>query len=964
MELIASLIVVPVVAALLLLAIKNDRARDVVAIAFAALIALLSIAFAVVFAGPGTYEFALPAEWGYPLSLANLAIDLTVAIFVVCYAVRYKRPLALGLAALQIVVALWFEFAVQAGAEFSTTMRVDALGVVMVLIIGIVGSGICVYALGYMKDFQAHELHENPQARDRRPWFFALMFAFLSAMYNVVLSDNLCWIYTAWEVTTLCSFLLIGFTKTEEAINNAFRQIVMNMLGGLAFQAAILWLGLQGESRLFSVFLETAANAAVADPAAAGVFVLPVALLAFAGMTKAAQMPFHTWLLGAMVAPTPTSALLHSSTMVKAGCFLLIKLSPLFLVFPVASAMVVLIGGLTFCLASFMAISQSNAKRVLAYSTIANLGLIVACAGVGTPEAVWAAIFLVIFHAVAKSLLFLCVGTAEHHIGSRDIEDMDGLFERMPRLARFMMLGIMAMFVAPFGMLVSKWATLASFASSGEVLLLVLLAFGSAATFMFWGKWLGKLAGIAAHEQNVELSVHKSEWFALALMAVLTAGACICMPTLSNLFVQPYLVVTYGALGANISVDNMYIMSIIALAVVVMLFGTLGMSKSKKKTVSVYMAGITANSDERLFRGSLGGEVKATSRNWYMNELFGEKVLDKPATIVTAVIMVVGLVASFAGSQMGAEYFVGTSLAMYMPLATMNEGLLQTLLGIVLFAIAGPVVGCLLAGLDRKITARMQGRVGPPLLQPYYDVRKLIEKDDVSVNTVEGTYITFALVLTVIGGGVFVAGGNFLMCVFLITLSALFFIVAAYSSRSPYSEVGADRETLQVMAYEPTVLFVAVCMFLALGTFDVAGVANIGLPMIVVCIPAFLALMFVLTIKLRKSPFDLSYSHHAHQELVKGVTTEMSGRTLAKVEVMHWCETTLFLGWVAMFFIWDNPVSIVLAVVVAALAFFLEIFIDNNFARVKWQKCLKWAWIVALVCGLANTAWLVFALIA
>ena len=339
-------------------------------------------------------------------------------------------------------------------------------------------------------------------------------------------------------------------------------------------------------------------------------------------------------------------------------------------------------------------------------------------------------------------------------------------------------------------------------------------------------------------------------------------------------------------------------------------------------------------------------------------------MLDKPATIVTAVIMVVGLVASLAGSQMGTENFVGTSLAMYMPLATMNEGLLQTLLGIVLFAIAGPVVGCLLAGLDRKITARMQGRVGPPLLQPYYDVRKLIEKDDVSVNTVEGTYITFALVLTVIGGGVFFAGGNFLMCVFLVTLSALFFIVAAYSSRSPYSEVGADRETLQVMAYEPTVLFVAVCMFLALGTFDVAGVATIGLPMIVVCIPAFLALMFVLTIKLRKSPFDLSYSHHAHQELVKGVTTEMSGRTLAKVEVMHWCETTLFLGWVAMFFIWDNPASIVLAVVVAALAFFLEIFIDNNFARVKWQKCLKWAWIVALVCGLANTAWLVFALIA
>ena len=371
MELIASLIVVPVVAALLLLAIKNDRARGVVAIAFAALIALLSIAFAVVFAGPGTYEFALPAEWGHPLSLANLAIDLTVAIFVVCFAVRYKRPLALGLAALQIVVALWFEFAVQAGAEFSTTMRVDALGVVMVLIIGIVGSGICVYALGYMKDFQAHELHENPQARDRRPWFFAIMFAFLSAMFNIVLVDNMAWMYTAWEVTTLCSFLLIGFTKSEEAINNAFRQIVMNLLGGVAFQFSLVYLGVFGLPLSFSMFVELG----TAFPA---LVMLPVTLLAFAGITKAAQMPFHTWLLGAMVAPTPTSALLHSSTMVKAGVFLLVKLSPIFAVSLVPSVMVVLVGGLTFALCSFMAISQSNAKRVLAYSTIANLGLITA----------------------------------------------------------------------------------------------------------------------------------------------------------------------------------------------------------------------------------------------------------------------------------------------------------------------------------------------------------------------------------------------------------------------------------------------------------------------------------------------------------------------------------------------------------------------------------------------------------
>ena len=118
--------------------------------------------------------------------------------------------------------------------------------------------------------------------------------------------------------------------------------------------------------------------------------------------------------------------------------------------------------------------------------------------------------------------------------------------------------------------------------------------------------------------------------------------------------------------------------------------------------------------------------------------------------------------------------------------------------------------------------------------------------------------------------------------------------------------------------------------------------------------PIFIGLLFILTIKLRKSPFDLSYSHHAHQELVKGITTEMSGRTLAKIEVLHWCESILFLMWVGMFFIWNSPVSIALAVAVVALTWFFEVWIDNNFARVKWQACLKSAWLVALVMGVVN----------
>lgn len=286
--------------------------------------------------------------------------------------------------------------------------------------------------------------------------------------------------------------------------------------------------------------------------------------------------------------------------------------------------------------------------------------------------------------------------------------------------------------------------------------------------------------------------------------------------------------------------------------------------------------------------------------------------------------------------------------------------ILTTLIGTLIFAIVAPILGCLLAGLDRIISARMQGRVGPPLLQPYYDVRKLFEKENASVNSVEWTYVVASFVFACLAGGIFFSGGNLLMCVFVITLSSLFFIVAAYSSRSPYAEIGAHRETLQVMSYEPMVLLMAVAFFMASGSFDVKAVFDQELPVVTTIWLAFLGLLFILTIKLRKSPFDLSMSHHAHQELVRGVTTEMSGRTLGLVEVMHWCENILFMGWVGMFFVWANPLSLILAVVVILAVYFLEIWIDNNFARVKWQFMLKGAWLVALLAGGLNIAILAF----
>lgn len=286
--------------------------------------------------------------------------------------------------------------------------------------------------------------------------------------------------------------------------------------------------------------------------------------------------------------------------------------------------------------------------------------------------------------------------------------------------------------------------------------------------------------------------------------------------------------------------------------------------------------------------------------------------------------------------------------------------LISTLIGTLLFAIVAPVLGCLLAGLDRIISARMQGRVGPPLLQPYYDVRKLFEKERASVNSVEQVYVASALLFALIAGGIFFSGGNLLLCVFIITLSSLFFIMAAYSTRSPYAEVGAARETLQVMSYEPMVLLMAVAFFQATGSFNVAAVLALPHPAICTIGLVFLGVLFILTIKLRKSPFDLSMSHHAHQEIVRGVTTEMSGPTLGMVEILHWCENVLFMGWIALFFVWGSPLSAVVAILVVVLVYFLEIWIDNNFARVKWQFMFKSAWLVALVAGGVNVALLAF----
>lgn len=286
--------------------------------------------------------------------------------------------------------------------------------------------------------------------------------------------------------------------------------------------------------------------------------------------------------------------------------------------------------------------------------------------------------------------------------------------------------------------------------------------------------------------------------------------------------------------------------------------------------------------------------------------------------------------------------------------------LTTSIIGIAAYLILAPIAGGLLAGIDRKISARMQGRFGPPILQPFYDFFKLMEKEPITVNKVQDFYVMCFFIFIVITGCLFFAGGDLLLIIFSLTLASIFLVVAAFSSNSPYAQIGAERELLQMMAYEPMVLITAVGFYILKGSFNISDIVSSQVMGIQYLPGIFLGFVFILTIKLRKSPFDLSMSHHAHQELVKGLTTEFSGKTMAVIEIAHWYENIFLLGFVYLFFANSLAWSPVLAVAVCLATYFLEILIDNSYARMKWQIAINASWIVAITLGFVNLLVLYF----
>lgn len=284
----------------------------------------------------------------------------------------------------------------------------------------------------------------------------------------------------------------------------------------------------------------------------------------------------------------------------------------------------------------------------------------------------------------------------------------------------------------------------------------------------------------------------------------------------------------------------------------------------------------------------------------------------------------------------------------------MNE-IIKSIISALLYLILSPFAGALLAGIDRKICARMQGRQGPSLLQPLYDVAKLLKKETKAINRAQTLYLFSFLFFVVLTGILFFAGYDLLLIFFTLTTANIFLVIAASSGHSPYAFMGASRELIQMLAFEPMVLIASIGLYVVTGSFKVSEiVVHDGIPAVIKLPGIFIGFLFILTIKLRKHPFDLSTSHHAHQEMVKGITTELSGKMFAIVEISHWYENIFLLGVLALFFLNSSFWSVLLAIVALIICYFVEILVDNTNARLKWENMLKNSWIITAVLGAVN----------
>ena len=388
-------------------------------------------------------------------------------------------------------------------------LLVDGLAVCMALVVSLVALLVQVYSLGY--------LHDEPKPSLGRYYAWQSLFAF--SMLGLVLASSVLQTYVFWELVGLCSFLLIGFWyRRKEAARAALKAFWTTRLGdvGFALGIVVLW----GSARTLS--WDGLFSAAAGGRLGGMALGLGVTGLFLGAMGKSAQFPLHIWLPDAMEGPTPVSALIHAATMVAAGVFLMVRSAPLLVRVPDLSAAVLAIGCLTAVLGASMALTERDVKRILAFSTVSQLGMMMAAVGAGAPLA---AFFHLVTHAAFKALLFLAAGSLIHALGTNDIFAMGRLWRPMRVTAVYFLLGGLALAgVFPFAGFFSKDAVLAEVLHRGHpVAFAVLLATAALTAFYMTRAFVVVFLGT----KKAEAHAHESGALLLAPMGVLALGAVV-----------------------------------------------------------------------------------------------------------------------------------------------------------------------------------------------------------------------------------------------------------------------------------------------------------------------------------------------------------------------------------------------------------------------------------------------------
>ena len=278
----------------------------------------------------------------------------------------------------------------------------------------------------------------------------------------------------------------------------------------------------------------------------------------------------------------------------------------------------------------------------------------------------------------------------------------------------------------------------------------------------------------------------------------------------------------------------------------------------------------------------------------------------------------------------------------------------------VLFVVLAPVIGGLLMGIDRKLTARMQSRIGPPILQPFYDAIKLWGKQPFLASGLQPVLAFGYFGFSVAAYALLAFRQDILLMIFTIAVADICLIVASFNSKSPYSNIGAKRELLGMMSYEPVMILAALNISIMTGTFMIQGIFDITVPLLPYLPLTFLAMIPVLVVYMKKSPFDVSASGHAHQELVRGIYTEFSGYTMALIELGHWTKVALMLSFVTLF--WAP--NLIVGVALALTLFFVTLVIDNVYPRLDWKSMVKTTWTAGFLLIITNIIGLIVRLVA